>query len=353
MKKLIPLILIPLLQACGDAGSDTELPTIKAKSAYTCSQYNDYRANGDVAAQMRILSSTLHQLDTEYTGSTPIEIYYRHALRSEGSYFYRLRKELTAALDKACLDNNKANLTDVATKTINQKYPLFSSDAYYGTCRAYNNGLFTYDDIKRQFIDIQLGMRSNEAIIISAIDNSPKYGEGYIKQELTNYCNNNLDAIVWQDVSNVFNSAYIIVGEDNRKAHIERNIEALRKQETEELSRSREWLATEIINALKDNKLNELTQSSVRCVDFQKRYDYGLIDDKYQSVFTQLTDETVKHLLITLTPEEQENINIKFNGNKRHIAKALRETCEIGVAYDSYGRPIRSTELEDALLKLL
>lgn len=205
MKKLIPLILIPFLQACGDTGSDTELPTIKAKSAYTCSQYNEYRTYGDRESQRRIISATIQQLDNEYTGESRIEKYYRavHSTSANiGTSANADRRayssELYNIIDHTCLINSDNSLATAVTNSINKFYVDTATQPYLTTCQSYLEGSISLENI------LSLATEERYYLIINpvkVIAEAPDYGIEAVTRALSEACTTKPYERVWRQLN--------------------------------------------------------------------------------------------------------------------------------------------------------
>ncbi|PHI28983.1 hypothetical protein [Budvicia aquatica] len=317
MKKLVILILIPLLQACGD--SDTELPYIKAKSAYTCAQYNESRAYGDIGTQNRIKLATMQQLDESYIGSTKIENYYRSNYTNNRKVFASDMNDVISyhlvfekKLNDTCLNKSDISLSDAMTISINKLYTELSTQPQLATCQSYIDNKISYNDILVEAKKVQ------EYHILSPVKkiiNTPNYGEKIIKENLIKDCETNPQRRLW--------SLFISIA-SNLRIEIDKKESEIRTQE-----REKEKLEYEI----KNYATSLFSRDDANCSSYENQYKLSQRSDGNQKLFKEGLNGTIADVALHLKSHQKEVFDKLFSDNPDKIALKILDTCQ-GIVRD-------------------
>ncbi len=312
MKKLVILILIPLLQACGD--SDTELPYIKSKSAYTCLQYNESRAYGDTSTQNRMKLATLQQLDESYTGDTQIEKYYRSNYTNNRKVHWddmsdviRYQIAFDKKLDDTCLNKSDISLSDAMTISINKLYIELSTQPQLATCQSYIDNKINYNDILAEAQKVQ------EHQILSPVKkiiNTPNYGEKIIKENLIKDCGANPQRRLW--------SLFISITSD-LKTEIDKKEYEIRKQE-----REKEKLEYEI----KNYAISLFSNNDENCSSYESQYKLSQRSDQNQKLFKEGINSTISDAALQLKLHQKEVFDKLFSDDPDKVALKILDTCK-------------------------
>ncbi|AWH87877.1 hypothetical protein [Limnobaculum parvum] len=341
MKKLIPLILIPLLQACGDAGSDTELPTIKAKSAYTCSQYNEYRIHGDKRSQSNIKNATIQQLDAIYTGNTLIEKYYQSLFSRNRQVNLNNMKDdiiydmaLDKKIDDICLNSTDSNLTDAITSAINKLYVEMSNQPQLATCQSYIENKISYKDILVKATEEKYYRIINPA---NKITHTQGYGEEFIETKLKESCSKSPQKRLWTIAEWVVSSY---------EFEISKKEDAQQKQEQEK-ARLKFELETYGVSLFKTGNAD--------CRDYQTQYEKSQQPGEHQAQYKAALLSTLTDAGELLTPRQRVVFDKLLADNPEGFAAALLEATRSGHLGSSpcykerKGERRKGVELKDAI----
>ena len=315
-----------LLQACGD--SDTVLPNIKAKSAYTCAQYNESRAYGNSGTKDRMKLATLQQLDESYTGDTQIEKYYRSNYTNNRKVHWndmgdviRYQIAFDQKLDDTCLNKSDISLSDAMTTSINKLYIELSTQPQLATCQSYIDKKVSYNDI--------LAEAKNERYYrildpIKKITSAQGYGEKSIKENTIKDCEVNPQRRLWSLFESIVSS---LQSEINEKEY------QIKMQE-----REKDKLEYEI----KNYATSLFYRDDANCSSYENQYKLSQRIDGNQKLFKEGLNGTIADAALQLKSHQKEIFDKLFSDDPNKVALKILNICKS--ARDPNNRNFRLNE---------
>lgn len=205
MKKRI-LITIAAGFLAQEVWASEEAPYVGGQSTFSCNQVNTSIAMGGVDTARNMIRSALQQLDAAYDDDTDISYYYHTYVRDVGDYMARYEQKLIAT----CTLHPDQALTDAATDALNKSYEEHKTIARLAMCASYNSSDVTHEMILNEIRTPSVMSYTPDNIKeqVARVYNSQKYGEQYIIDGVSKYCDQNPRARLWTTYGAATNDAY-------------------------------------------------------------------------------------------------------------------------------------------------
>ncbi|MFT6189216.1 MAG: hypothetical protein ACJAW8_001629 [Oleispira sp.] len=175
---LTSIALTTQLVACSD--SSMELPQVNAKSPYSCSEYNDAEVTGRTDVSNRMLTTTMKLIYKEYSGNSPIEVYYK----SLSSKISNTTAQYVIKTEEYCLKDSDLELLDAAQLALIDVWNEDMAKSSSAMCWSMNNGIIKPDDA----IESLMASHTNYRDKTDLVRKSDQYGSDFLKEKFVDFC---------------------------------------------------------------------------------------------------------------------------------------------------------------------
>jgi|GEM_PF-5141397 len=185
---VLTLVLLPLT-GCGR--SDIEAPFIETESPYLCSTVNDLIVTGEQRQAKKIMGMSLSIMSREYGNDSVIERFSNSHLRK--SSYKRMFEKI---FYRICESNSSLGINDAATLSLTEVYQNISNVAGLATCKSFNNGTFSFDDILTELLNPTVGISIRYLSTTKMVLKDKNYGTDFIEDSLVKGCKEQPESII-------------------------------------------------------------------------------------------------------------------------------------------------------------
>lgn len=349
--------------------NDEKAASIKAESAFQCSQINRAAGDLDHSAVNKMIDLSLRRLDKAYTGDSTIEQFYQARLRGDiPKYPYtdilnieasvrtggleRYKNLYYQEIIDTCIEKPKLGLLEAATQALNETYKLTTTTPIYALCNAYNKGTVTYQSLVSLAVTPSM---SGFLAGITQVQKDPAYGDKHLEMMISEQC-----AVepMQPALETMFTSAHQTIRKARAEAHARAQAEwqaqqEIERQEREQYYQEQKRLKAEHEISLLTNSLYDDSNSEITCRKLNEQVllasennnsNVGLIKtfadgftrlnlepNKQQAIISSLEDDRLR--LISLSSSHcKSNPSYSFESVLRRMFSLVAYTIDDSIA---------------------